>query len=126
MMQPLTALNNVQKARLLHALLLQEIPPFLEYTSEMCVYIVNHTEEVQAVWNNPLISFGLWVELSKDAHLKILKYGRNIERSSSLFADQLFDGYGACFLVHCLTTYVEQCKHTDPKFTTAVELFFHP
>jgi hypothetical protein len=125
-MQPLTALNNVQKARLLHALLLQEIPALLEYTSEMCLYIVNHPEEVQAVWNNPIISFGFWVELSKDAHLKILKYGRNLERSSSLFADQLFDGYGAVFLAHCLTAYVEQGRHTDPKFKSAVELFFHP
>jgi hypothetical protein len=125
-MQPLTALNNVQKARLLHALLLQEIPPFLNYTTELCLYMVNHPDEVKAVRKNQLFSLGMWMELSKDAHFKILKYGRSLERSSGVFADQLFDGYGSCFLVHCLNTYVEQGKHTDPKFRSAVELFFHP
>jgi len=124
-MQPLSAMNNVQKARLLHALLLQEIPAFLRYTTELCLYIVNHPDEVKAGWTNQMFGLDFWIELSKDAHLKIEKYGRQLEKSSPVFADQLFDGYGAIFLVHCLHGYVQQGRHTDPRFKTAVELFFN-
>jgi hypothetical protein len=123
-MQPLSAMNNVQKARLLHALLLQEIPAFLIFTTEMCLYLVNNRDEVSKAWTNQMFGVDFWIELSKDAHLKIEKYGRQLEKSSPVFADQLFGGYGAIFLVHCLHSYVQQGRHTDPRFKSAIELFF--
>ena len=125
-MQPLNALNNVQKARLLHALLMHEIPAFLIYTQQLATYIREHPGEVRKVWGNQLFGVDFWFQLAEEADRKIKKYGRQLEKSSALFSDQLFDGYGALFLHHCLTTYTEQGKHSEPKFKTAVDLFFNP
>lgn len=118
-------MNNVQKARLLHALLLQEIPVFLDFTLSQCLLIVQHPEQVSKDWVNPVLSFSLWTELSRDTHLKIEQYRRELEKSSRVFAEQLFDGYGALFLIHCLHGYVQQGRCEDPRFKTAVDLFFN-
>ncbi|NHA03315.1 hypothetical protein G7092_05900 [Mucilaginibacter sp. HC2] len=125
-MQTLDKLNNVQKAKLLHALLIAEIPGFLVYTQQLSAYIRDNPDQVRKVWKNQLFGLDFWFQLSEDTDRKIRKYGKQLEKSSNLFADQLFDGYGALFLHHCLTTYTGQGKHTDPKFKTAVDLFFNP
>jgi hypothetical protein len=125
-MQPLRALNNVQKARLLHALLMHEIPSFLTYSQQLCAYMRENPDEVRRVWVNQLFGVDFWLSLAEEADRKIKQYGRQLEKSSSVFSDQLFDGYGALFLNHCLLTYTEQGKHSDPKFKTAVDLFFNP
>jgi hypothetical protein len=123
-MRPLTAMNNVQKARLLHALLLQEIPQFLNYTMEVCIYIANNTQAIAENWKDQLFGVDFWVELSKDTHFKIEQYGRELEHSSVVFAEQLFDGYGAIFMNHLLLQYTAAGRHTDPKFKQAVDLLF--
>ncbi|WDF77146.1 hypothetical protein PQ469_24990 [Mucilaginibacter sp. KACC 22773] len=125
-MKTLHTFNNVEKAKLLHALFLPEIPGFLTYAQEMSAFMKDHPDEVRKVWKNQLFGIDFWFQLSEDADRKIKKYGKQLEKSSALFSDQLFDGYGALFLHHCLTNYTEQDKHTDPKFKTAVELFFNP
>ena len=125
-MIPLRSLNNVQKAKILHALLYHEIPAFLTYTQQLCTYMRENPDEVRKVWVNQLFGVDFWFQLAEDADRKIKKYGKQLERSSAVFADQLFDGYGALYLNHCLTTYTEKGKHSDPKFKTAVELFFNP
>ncbi len=117
-------MNNVQKARLLHALLLTEIPQFLSYARETCLYIANHAESISENWKDQLFSANFWIELSKDAHLKIERYGRKLEQSSVVFAEQLFDGYGAIFMSHLLLQYTASGKHSDPKFKQAVDLLF--
>lgn len=123
-MQPLNAMTNVQKARLLHALLLQEIPHFLNFTKDTCSYIAHHQDALAKSWQDQLFSPDLWIELSRDAHLRIEKYGRKLEQSSVVFAEQLFDGYGAIFMVHQLIRYAEHGKPQDPKFKEAVHLLF--
>jgi hypothetical protein len=125
-MIPLRALNNVQKAKILHALLYHEIPAFLTHVKDLSQYIRENPEEVRKVWVNQLFGVDFWFELAADAERKLKKYGRQLERSSAVFADQLFDGYGAIYLNHCLTTYVEKAKFSDPKFKSAVDLFFNP
>jgi hypothetical protein len=86
----------------------------------------DHPDKVREHWKNQLFGADFWFQLSEEADRKIKKYGRQLERSSAVFADQLFDGYGALYLHHCLTTYVENGKPADPKFKTAVDLFFNP
>jgi hypothetical protein len=125
-MQPLSALNNVQKARLLHASLMHEIPPFLVYTQQLSTYMRENPDEVRKVWVNQLFGVDFWFQLAEEADRKIKQYNRQLEKSSAVFSDQLFDGYGALYLNHCLITYTEQGKHNDPKFKTAVDLFFNP
>ena len=125
-MKALQNFNNVEKAKLIHALFIHEIPNFLTYTHELATYMKAHPDEVRKVWKNQLFGVDFWLQLSEDADGKIIRYGKQLEKSSNLFADQLFDGYGALFLHHCLSTYIEQGKNSDPKFKTAVELFFNP
>jgi uncharacterized protein YktB (UPF0637 family) len=125
-MKTLKLFNNVEKAKLLHALMIYEIPGFLAYTQELSFYIKTHPDEVRNVWKNQLFPVEFWFQLSDEADQKIKQYGKQLEKSSNLFADQLFDGYGALYMHHCLTTYAEKGKYTDPKFKTAVDLFFNP
>ncbi|MCQ6958402.1 hypothetical protein [Mucilaginibacter aquariorum] len=125
-MQPLRALNNVQKARLLHALFLSEIPAFLTYTQQLCTCMRENPEEVRKVWVNQLFGVDFWFSLAEEANRKIKQYHKQLEKSSAVFSDQLFDGYGALFLNHCLTTYAEKGELSDPKFKTAVDLLFNP
>lgn len=125
-MQPLHKFNNVEKAKLLHALFIHQIPGFLAYAQELSAYMKDNPDEVRKVWKNQLFGIDFWFHLSEEADRKIKRYGKQLEKSSTLFADQLFDGYGALYLHHCLTTYTGKGKHTDPKFKTAVDLFFNP
>jgi hypothetical protein len=125
-MKTLHSFTNVDKAKLIHALFIHEIPGFLKYTQTLSAYIKEHPEEVRQVWKNQLFGVDFWFQLSEDTDRKIKRYGSQLEKSSNVFAGQLFDGYGALYLHHCLTTYTEQGKHSDPKFKTAVDLFFNP
>lgn len=118
-------MNNVQKARLLHALMLTEIPQFLNYARETCLFIANNADIISENWKDQLFTAAFWIELSKDAHLRIEKYGRKLEQSSVVFAEQLFDGYGAIFMSHLLLQYTTKGKHSDPKFKLAVDLLFN-
>jgi hypothetical protein len=125
-MKTLHTFNNVDKAKLLHALFIHEIPGFLTYAQQLSAYMRDNPKEVRKVWKNQLFGVDFWFQLSTDADRKIKQYGKQLEKSSNLFADQLFDGYSALYLHHCLSNYTEQGKHTDPKFKTAVDLFFNP
>ena len=125
-MQPLNALNNVQKARLIHALFYNEIPVFLTYTQKLCTYMSENPDEVRKVWVDQLFGVDFWFELAEETNRKIKQYGKQLEKSSAVFSDQLFDGYGALFLNHCLTIYAVKGNPTDPKFKTAVDLFINP
>ncbi|QEM06433.1 hypothetical protein DIU31_024040 [Mucilaginibacter rubeus] len=125
-MKTLNSFTNVDKAKMIHGLFIHEIPGFLAFTRELSEYMRTHPDEVRKVWKNQLFGVDFWFELSEEADRKIKRYGKQLEKSSSVFADQLFDGYGALYLNHCLVTYTEQGKHGDPKFKTAIDLFFNP
>ena len=111
---------------MIHALMYHEIPGFLDHVKALCSYLKENPEKVKEQWKDQLFSVDFWFELAEDADRKIKQYGKQLEQSSSVFADQLFDGYGAIYLNHCLTTYAENAKPADPKFKTAVDLFINP
>ncbi|MFD2871958.1 hypothetical protein ACFS5N_05730 [Mucilaginibacter ximonensis] len=123
-MQPLKMLNNVQKARLLHSLLIQEIPEFLGYLNELTETVLNDKERIKSEWNDQMINPDFWFELAEQVQKVMAKYPKQLYKSTNVFADQLFDGYTAIFTIHGLTQYVALSKNTDPKFKPAVELLF--
>lgn len=53
-MQPLKSLTNVPKARLLHSLLINEIPEFLGYLNELREAVLNDKEGIVAKWNDSI------------------------------------------------------------------------
>jgi hypothetical protein len=123
-MQPLKILNNVQKARLLHSLMAEEIPAFVTYLKEQSVHVGDNQQQIAENWKDQLFGIEFWFELAEEAGKKVTRYNKELAKSNAVFADQLFDGYLAIFTVHCLTQFVATGKYTDPKFEHAVNLLF--
>lgn len=123
-MKPLNNLNNVERAKLLHELFPEDIPAVLEFVKSLSVTIEEEREMLNSKWDNQLFSFDFWLSLAKDAKKKIDQYGVKLHKSSRLFADQLFDGYTALYLAHCLIQLTSQQEHQNKKFTKAVDLLF--
>lgn len=123
-MQPLKMLNNVQKARLLHSLFINEIPEFLGYLNELTETVLNDKERIAAEWKDQLFDVGLWFELAAEVQRVMAKYPKDLAKSAPVFADQLFGGFMALFTAHALTLYIAGVRNIDPKFKPAVELLF--
>lgn len=125
-MKPLENLINVEKAKLLHELFPQEIPALLAYTGSMCLTLQEEEQLSRSKWDNGLFTVDAWLSFVKEVGDKINRYGKRLHSQSRLFADQLFDGYLALYMVHCLTLYTTIRKHDNPKFTLAIDLLFNP
>jgi hypothetical protein len=125
-MQPLKILKNVQKARLIHALFIHEMPAFLEFLEAQCLIIEDNREEIKKEWKLKLLTAEMWLELSEETARCLKKFRKGLRDSSTVFSDQLFFGYGAIFINHQLQQYIELNRHTDPKFKTAIDLFINP
>lgn len=125
-MKSLEQLVNVEKARLLHELFPQEIPALLAYADRLCMTIQEEEQLLRTKWDNGLFTVEAWLSFVKEVGNKIHKYGGRLYTQSRLFADQLFDGYLALYMVHCLTLYTTTRTHENHKFVQAIDLLFHP
>lgn len=125
-MKAIDQLTNVEKGKLLHQLFPSEIPALLQYVQKMCSTIKENEQQQREKWEHGLFSFDFWLSLINDAEQKINRYGGKLYSNSGLFADQLFDGYLAMYVVHCLTVYTTVREHPDSKFTHAIALLFNP
>ncbi|TSJ39683.1 hypothetical protein FO440_18260 [Mucilaginibacter corticis] len=123
-MQPLNLLTNVQKARLLHSLLTDEIPNFLAFLNEQTESVLNNKDKLITVWKDQMFSIEMWFALAEEVQRILAKYNKQLDHSPNLFADQLFDGYNGIYVAHGLLQYVTLGKHNDPKFKHAVDLLF--
>jgi len=123
-MKSLNTLTNVEKAKLLHGLLIAEIPQFITYLKAQAENILSRQEEIAAGWNNQLFGPDFWFELAVDSQRKVSRYEKELKRSANSFAEQLFDGYSAIFTVHMLTQYVAGKHYQDPKFERAIDFLF--
>ena len=121
-MAPLHQLNNVQKARLLHALFINEIPGFLQFLNTQCEIIRDNADQIRTSWQDGMLSAELWFNLSAETLNAISKYGKGLKSSSAIFSEQLFYGFGAIFLIHQLHQYIATNTRADPKLKTAVQL----
>ena len=123
-MKPLEQLNNVERAKLLHELFKNEIPYFLTFAKNTAVMIREQQEEFRIVWKDQLFTFDFWLQLARETAENIGRYGSRLEKQSRLFSDQLFDGYHALFMAHCLQQYTKVHSTKNEKFTKAIELLF--
>lgn len=124
-MKPLEQLINVEKAKLLHELFPQEIPALLEYTANICRTIQEEEQLLRNRWDNGLFTFDVWLSFVREVSDKIDRYGKRLHTQSGLFADQLFDGYLALYMVHCLNLYTSTRQHHNRKLVQAIELLFN-
>lgn len=125
-MKPLEHLINVEKARLLHELFPQEIPALLTYTYNMCLTLLEDEQSVRIQWKNGLLTVDAWLSFISAAKDKIDKYDKKLQMQSDVFADQLFEGIAALYMVHCMTLYTTVQRHPNHKFVLAVDLLFNP
>jgi hypothetical protein len=124
-MKPLENLINVEKAKLLHELFPQEIRALLEYTYNMCLTIQEDEQLTRNQRENGLLTVEAWLSIVEEVKNKIDRYGKRLHTQSRLFADQLFDGYVALYMVHCMTLYTTIRKHPNHKFALGIDLLFN-
>ncbi len=125
-MKPLEDLANTEKARLLHELFPQEIPALLTFTYNMCLTQLEDEQAVRSQWQNGLLTVDAWLSFIRAARDRIDKYDKRLQMQSELFAGQLFEGFIALYMLHCLDLYTTVRKHPNPKFVLAVDLLFNP
>ena len=101
-MKPLQNMNNVDKGKLLATLFPEQVQGTLDSLTEAHAFLNNNEETLRNSWENSLITFDFWMQLAEQAHNIISDYGQKLSKSTSLFSDQLFDGYIAIFTIDCI------------------------
>ncbi|MDO3641507.1 hypothetical protein [Mucilaginibacter sp. L3T2-6] len=125
-MKPLTSLNNIQRARLLHELFPSEVPALLEFVKTMCQSFKERENVHRITWESSLFEFDFWLSFVNETERKIEQYGNKLNKSSSLFANQLFDGYLAIYVIDCLSVYTTMKENPNRKINLAIDLLFNP
>jgi len=123
-MNSLEQLTNVERAKLLFDLFKDKIPGFLKFTKNTVVVLLEREAEHRLSWENKLFTFDFWLSLATCIEEKISRFGKSMERSGFIFSEQLFDGYHALFMTHCLEQYCKVNSPKNEKFVKAVELLF--
>ncbi len=123
-MKPLEQLVNIEKARLLHDLFPSEMPELISYAESLCEFIQQDKEQLREKWNNPILTLDMWVKLAAEVEHTIKNYGVRLHKQSRLFSEQLFAGYLAIVMSHCLHIYITTQRRGNRKFSLAIDLLF--
>jgi|GEM_PF-969523 len=124
-MKTIDQLTNVEKAKIIFDLFRAEMPDFLEYVNAIAEKIADSEKEMIANWNNPILSYQQWLNLSYQVTGIIKRYAKGITKSANVFSEQLFGGYLAIFSNHCLEQYGLN-KAKSLRFALAIKLFYLP
>lgn len=121
-MKPLQNLNNVEKGKLLASLFPAEVHGILDSLQQACRYIADNEDALRESWDSSFFPFDFWYRLAANVSDALHRNGRSLTKSSSLFADHLFDGHNALFTIDCI---IKQAQHNgNPKYRQAVALLF--
>ncbi|WP_413670128.1 hypothetical protein ACEN9X_09415 [Mucilaginibacter sp. Mucisp86] len=123
-MKPINQLTNVEMGRYIHQLFPEEMPQFIDYAKSVSEFVQQDAKNKK--WENDFLPPQLWMDIAKHTEQVILKYGVQLHKNSRLFSDQLFDGFNAIFIMHCLRLYTTTQQLANRKFSLAVDLFFNP
>jgi hypothetical protein len=123
-MEPLEKLSPVQRATLLFHLFVAELPTFISFAKELTNSIIDNPGKLKEEAIDQMHSTDFWWELTNNANRVFDQYGDKLSQQSTLFIEELFNGYNSIYAVYCLHQYIqsEQCKNR--KFKTAAMLFF--
>lgn len=115
-------MNNVEKAKLLALLFPEQLAGVLQAITQAYRYLSDNEEALREGWQNGLITFDFWQRNGEGVQAALTEYGSRLTKSSSLFADQLFDGYYALFTIDCI---LKQAAESESlKYKQAVSLLF--
>lgn len=122
-MKDLKNLINSEKAKLLHDLFPQEVPPLLDFIDAGNHKLEIEQEAIRKEWDFGLMSFDQWFRLSRETADLLKRHRSNMIRSSRVFSDQLFFSYTALYVTDCIVKYADS-ESNSPKFKLAVALLF--
>ena len=119
-------MNNVDKGKLLATLFPEQVQGILDSLTAAHAFLNENEETLRSTWENTLLPFDFWLQLAEQAREIINHYGQMLAKSTSLFADQLFDGYIAIFTIGCI---VKQAAALPPlpeniRYGLTVKLLF--
>jgi hypothetical protein len=108
----------------LHELFPDEIPLLLDNILAVCNDIQTNRDLHAQKWDFGLMSFDMWVSLAQNAERAINKYRKSLEKSSKVFAEQLFHSwdYTVIFVNDRICKYATQSDNA--KFKLAIALLF--
>jgi len=125
-MKPLNKLTNIDKAKLLHELFPDQIPLILDNILAVCEDLQTNCEVYAAQWKPGFFTFENWLMLAEQAEKLIKKHRKDFQRSSKIFAEQLFNVYDYTFLFvnDRIGKYAGVTE--DEKLKLAIELLYLP
>lgn len=121
-MPALENLDFIERAMLLHQLFPSEIPALLQYVEDISRSVARDMKASE--WDHGNIPFTMWISLAQNTSDNIVSYKGILEKDSSAFALQLFDGYKAIFAAHCIRLYADTEQRLHKKFTMMVQVLF--
>ena len=124
-MKTLDKLSIKEKASLLHELFKRDIPDLLNCIEGIAKSLLEASPEEAATWSSGLFSAQNSYTMVAEAAEKINSYKSKMYHHRKIFADQLFTGYQALFVVYCLRKCSSAAKLDNRKLQQAVELFFN-
>lgn len=120
-------MNNVDKGKLLASLFPEQLNGILDSLTAGYAFLTANEETLRSTWDNELLNFDFWYVQAAEVANTVKRHSRALTKSSSLFADQLFDGYNAIFTIDCI---VKQAAALPPlpenkRYGLAVQLLFN-
>lgn len=101
-MKPLKNMNNVEKGKLLATLFPEQVRDILDNLKATYVFLTENEETLRNSWDNALLPFDFWYRQAAEVAATVDKHGEALKKSSSLFADRLFNGYNAIYTIDCI------------------------
>lgn len=119
-------MNNVDKGKLLATLFPEQVQRILDSLTAAHAFLNENEETLRSTWENTLLPFDFWMQLAEQVQSIIRNYGQKLTKSTSLFSDQLFDGYLAILTIDCI---VKQAAALPPlpenrRYGLAVQMLF--
>jgi hypothetical protein len=118
-------MSVVDKAKLLHKLFPDEIIAFIVFEKFTATAFQRDKESHRKNWTAEKdFQFDFWLSIVDDAAERIHRYELELTKRSSLFADQLFDGYTYFFTLSCLEKFIQSDKCNSKKMAEAIRFLF--
>lgn len=117
-------MNNVEKGKLLATLFPEQLAGILDCIIGEYRHLTDNEDSLRAAWNKGLTGFDFWYRYAEKVHDSVNRHGIRLTKNSSLFAEELFEGYCADFTIECIQKHAAWTPYS--KYRQAVALLFEP
>lgn len=121
-MKPLTQLDNIDKAVLLHSLFPDEIPALLDFIKNLALTMKE--DGPITIWSKGILAEDMSADILKMIIETIESEKMRLIKRSKAFADHLFDGFTSLLTRYCMEQYITIRAHKNKKFVQCCDLLF--